>query len=108
MLQDCWQIKNCGRQRGGSKVIQLGECVASVKRLGKSCWAVAGTLCGGVVQGTAAQKEKNCMGCVVYKDYNRVTGAKRQELLSSHMDEQERYLAHIKTRSAREPHALNG
>jgi len=30
---------------------------------GRTCWAVAGTLCGGKVQGTFAQKRLACMAC---------------------------------------------
>jgi hypothetical protein len=28
-LLNCWEIKKCGRQRGGKKVNELGECIAS-------------------------------------------------------------------------------
>ena len=37
---------------------ELGECVASREGLGHSCWMIAGTLCDGTVQGTAAQKHE--------------------------------------------------
>ena len=97
-LPNCWELKSCRRELGGSKVTELGECVASQKGLGRSCWAIAGTLCGGVVQGSVAQKEKNCMSCGVYKDYNRAFGTKKDELLRLHPDEQSRYLAHMTAR----------
>jgi len=101
MLPNCWEMKSCGRQAGGIKVAQLGECVASKLKLGRSCWAIAGTLCGGIVQGTVAQKEKNCMGCDVYRDYNRMSGKRLNELLSLHTDEHSRYTAHLKQRIQR-------
>jgi hypothetical protein len=33
---------------------------------GRICWAVAGTFCGGEVQGSFAQKSATCMSCPVY------------------------------------------
>jgi len=33
---------------------------------GRACWVVAGTNCGGRVQGTFAEKEKNCLNCEFY------------------------------------------
>ena len=45
-LPNCWEIISCGREKGGDKVAELGECVASTRGMGHSCWAVAGTLCG--------------------------------------------------------------
>jgi len=79
-LQNCWEIKNCGREKNGIHVSDLGECVASKQGLGHSCWAIAGTLCGGEVQGTAAQKEGNCIVCDVYKLYNRLHGSMGKEV----------------------------
>ena len=37
------------------------------KNGGRSCWVIAGTLCGGEVQGVFAQKVQNCMTCDFYK-----------------------------------------
>ena len=34
---------------------------------GKECWAVAGTFCGGKVQGTSADKRGGCLMCEFYK-----------------------------------------
>jgi len=41
-LLNCWEIKKCERQKGGKKVNELGECIASKERMGHSCWVVAG------------------------------------------------------------------
>ena len=30
---------------------------------GRACWAIAGSLCGGKIQGTYAQKLNNCWRC---------------------------------------------
>ena len=71
--KNCWEIKNCGRQMGGNKVDELGECPTSRCTSahsmnngingGRACWAVAGTLCGGKVQGRFADKVKGCANC---------------------------------------------
>lgn len=65
-LPRCWEIIDCGRQKGGSKVDELGECIVSKEGFGLLCWAVAGTLCEGEVAGTAAQKKGDCLQCEVY------------------------------------------
>ncbi len=73
---NCWEIKKCGRETGGLKSKELGVCSAATdtksngansgKNGGRICWAVAGTLCGGKVQGTFAEKEKTCRQCSIY------------------------------------------
>jgi hypothetical protein len=70
---NCWEFKKCGRQPGGQKAAELGICPATVhqeldgahggKNAGRSCWVVAGSLCGGKIQGTYAQKLTNCWRC---------------------------------------------
>ena len=77
MSQNCWDFKQCGRQPGGSRVSDLGVCPASTdvkadglnggRNGGRICWALTGTLCGGKVQGTFAQKLANCMDCEFYR-----------------------------------------
>jgi hypothetical protein len=74
---NCWEFKKCGREPGGNNVRSLGVCPATTEeRLndvhagrngGRSCWIMAGTLCNGVVQGTFAQKYKNCEICDFYQ-----------------------------------------
>jgi len=71
--RNCWEHKNCGRQPGGHKVQDLGICPVTTDALlngahggangGRACWAVAGSLCGGKVQGTYAEKLANCWRC---------------------------------------------
>jgi methyl-accepting chemotaxis protein len=100
-LLNCWDIKECGREKGGAHVSDLGECVASKEGLGHSCWAIAGTLCGGEVQGTVAQKEGNCILCDVFKLYNRRLGEKGKEVAKEYPQEEAAYnnlmLARLKT-----------
>lgn len=58
----CWEYKKCGREKGGAKEEKLGLCPACPDN-GRFCWNVAGTLCGGEVQGTFAQKKSTCLSC---------------------------------------------
>jgi hypothetical protein len=62
---NCWEFKKCGRQRGGAKAAELGVCPAWPND-GHNCARMAGTLCGGKVQGTFAAKLPNCMACDFY------------------------------------------
>ena len=73
-LLNCWEINKCGRHKDGKKVNKLGECIASKEEMGHSCWAVAGTLCFGKIQGTFAQKIGFCTSCEIYNLYNRSSG----------------------------------
>ena len=77
---NCWEFKKCGREPGGAKARELGICPATQAdlssvnggtRAGRICWAVAGTLCGGKIQGTFAQKAVNCMVCEFYQTVKR-------------------------------------
>lgn len=77
MKQNCWEFKKCGREPGGSKAGEFGVCSAATEtRLdgtnsgtngGRACWVLAGTLCGGKVQGMFASKVGNCLKCEFYQ-----------------------------------------
>ena len=74
---NCWDIKNCGREPGGTKTGDMGICPASSDSTvdgvncgtngGRICWAIAGTFCGDKIQGDFAQKSISCMSCEVFK-----------------------------------------
>ena len=76
MKENCWDYKKCGREPGGSKAGELGVCSAATEtelhgvhggsKAGRTCWVVAGTLCGGEVQGTFANKFQACEKCDFY------------------------------------------
>ncbi|MHB0914680.1 MAG: GAF domain-containing sensor histidine kinase [Thermoleophilia bacterium] len=55
-LAKCWQVKECKQER-----------CPSFESENLRCWQVAGTHCGGVVQGVFAQKFGQCEQCEVYK-----------------------------------------
>ena len=82
--KNCWEFKKCGREPGGSHVHDLGICPAARElRLdgvhhgrngGRACWVVAGSLCGGEIQGTFAQKFNNCSTCDFYSTVRQEEG----------------------------------
>ncbi len=71
--KNCWEHKNCGRYPGGPRAQELGICPVTVheelhgahggRNAGRACWVIAGSLCGGRIQGTYAQKLSNCWRC---------------------------------------------
>ncbi len=81
---NCWQYLKCGRELGGKSVEAQGVCPASSDNSfdginsgisgGRFCWAVAGTYCGGEVQGCFAQKRQTCFDCRFYKLVNLEEG----------------------------------
>jgi len=75
--KNCWEVKKCERQPGGAKTEELGVCPSAESGSfdginngthgGRFCWRIAGTLCGGEPQGTAAKKTFNCLNCDFFK-----------------------------------------
>ena len=90
-MENCWEVMDCGREAGGQNVAEFGECIASKEKLGHSCWAIAGTLCGGVVQGSVKEKHGNCLVCKVFDAYNRITGTVGRHVAAQYPDEEMRY-----------------
>jgi methyl-accepting chemotaxis protein len=74
---NCWEFKKCNREPGGTKAAELGVCPAATdlahegvnygQKAGRYCWKVTGTLCGGNVQGSFANKLTSCMACDFFK-----------------------------------------
>ncbi|MBC8178863.1 MAG: protein kinase [Deltaproteobacteria bacterium] len=74
---NCWEYMKCGREPGGNNAKELGICPASNdgsydgihsgKNAGRFCWAVAGTFCGGKVQGSFAEKRASCISCEFFQ-----------------------------------------
>jgi hypothetical protein len=70
---NCWEFMECQREPGGIKAGELGVCPASTNagynglnrgiNAGRACWAVAGTMCGGKINGTFAAMFKDCLDC---------------------------------------------
>ena len=66
---NCWEFKQCGREAGGAKARELGVCPAYPDH-GHDCARLAGTLCGGKVQGSFANKITSCLKCKFYNSPN--------------------------------------
>lgn len=98
-LKNCWEIKNCGRELGGLNAHELGVCPAYPDR-GHSCWMVAGTLCGGEVQGTFAKKAATCQQCEAYQRYSFHSDAEKDELFREFSPEMLLYLKDANKRGA--------
>lgn len=70
---NCWEYMKCGREPSGKTAKELGVCPATTKKsmdglhqgvnAGRSCWAIAGTYCGGEIQGVYSAKIKDCAAC---------------------------------------------
>ncbi len=73
MKKNCWDYTGCGRTPGGARAAELGVCPVAVHNglngvhgganAGRACWVVAGSLCGGKIQGTYASKLNSCWRC---------------------------------------------
>ena len=83
---NCWVYKKCGREPGGVLALELGTCPAAIEErvhgineghnAGRACWHVAGTCCGGEVQGTFAAKIVSCLtNCGFYDLVRKEEGA---------------------------------
>lgn len=91
--RNCWELKNCGRVPGGAKEREMGVCPAVTdtsfdglnggRNGGRICWAVAGTFCGGAVQGTYAEKQLSCMTCSFFEQVKSEEGTASFVLLKS-------------------------
>jgi tRNA A-37 threonylcarbamoyl transferase component Bud32 len=90
---NCWQVMGCGREPGGKTAAELGVCPAAADRSfdginygqfgGRICWAVAGTYCGGCMQGSFAEKRSSCLHCAFYQmvqEQEKVPGRKAKFL----------------------------
>jgi len=75
----CWEAKNCGRIPGGAEAAKLGVCPAYPNH-GTNCSSVTGTLCGGKVQGSFAQKLGDCADCDFYQESRQAQAARPRNL----------------------------
>jgi hypothetical protein len=74
MKLNCWEVMNCEWQPADKVKIEVCPAIVeskfdgvnSGKNAGRACWMIAGTFCGGKVQGNYAQKYKNCIICDFY------------------------------------------
>ena len=57
----CWEYMQCKQD------VNHDESCPAYPHFGRICWAVAGTLCAGKIQGTFAQKIHDCHRCGYYR-----------------------------------------
>jgi len=75
--QNCWDFKRCGREPHGARSDELGVRPAAAesgvnginggRNWGRACWLLAGTFCGGKVQGSFAAKLGDRRVCEFYR-----------------------------------------
>jgi hypothetical protein len=83
-LPNCWEFKQCGRERGGIRAERLGVCPAATEaqfsgtnrgiNAGRYCWRVAGTFCEGQVDGFFATGLLSCAHCDFYQSVQEAEG----------------------------------
>ncbi|MEW5761726.1 MAG: methyl-accepting chemotaxis protein [Bacillota bacterium] len=61
--KNCWELKDCPEE-------QKQKCPAFMENLGRRCWRVPGTWCGGQKQGNILQKLATCHTCDAYYRIN--------------------------------------
>lgn len=109
--RNCWEYMKCGREPDGKKAASLGVCPAAAdksfnginrgKNAGRICWAVAGTLCGGKVQGSFAEKRASCISCKFYKEVQCQEGQNNINTKFLKFIHQESFHSHLKNMAYR-------
>lgn len=74
---NCWEVKKCGREPGGTKAEELGVCPAATeakldnvnygKNGGRACWGISGTACNGKLHTVLALRLAECAKCDFYQ-----------------------------------------
>ena len=102
---NCWEFMKCQREPGGPKASENGTCVAAMdssydgincgENAGRICWAVAGTCCGGEIQGTFAEKRDSCTSCPFYRlvQEEEGTSSTAHKLLNYFSEVERKFLA---------------
>jgi hypothetical protein len=82
--QNCWDVKQCGRQPGGPNVAERGSCPAAGltdwdginggQRGGRFCWWIAGTLCEETPEGSLAARISTCRSCDFFQQVQKEEG----------------------------------
>lgn len=72
---NCWEHFGCQKESCAAHDETRLHGVHGGHNAGRSCWVVAGTRCGGQVQGDHAQKIGNCMKCDFYLSVAREESA---------------------------------
>jgi hypothetical protein len=73
--KNCWEFMGCKKELCAAHSEKRLNGIHGGINAGRACWVVAGTRCGGQVQGDYAQKIGNCMKCDFYLDVAKEEGA---------------------------------
>ena len=102
---NCWEFMKCQREPGGARAVENGVCAAAMdssyeginygKNAGRICWAVAGTCCGGEIQGTFAEKRDSCTSCPFYRLVQEEEGTSNtgHKLFNYFSEDEKKFLA---------------
>jgi len=64
---NCWEFFCCGRESGKdvcpAAMAVEADGLNGGRMGGRICWAIAGTFCGDVIQGSFAEKMNSCLSC---------------------------------------------
>ena len=97
-LENCWEIKDCGRGPNGSLAAGQEMCSAPREGLGHSCWTIAGTLSGRNVECPFARRLYSCGQCEVYGTYHRIRGSRGPLIPDLYPEEHAKYIELLKNR----------
>lgn len=73
--KNCWEVLACKKDGCPAHFERRLDGIHGGVNAGRSCWVVAGTRCGGKIQGSHAQKIGNCMKCEFYISVVQEEGA---------------------------------
>ena len=99
-LPNCWEIKQCGREKGGDNVTMHGECPTSQMDMGHSCWVVAGSFHTGEPYCQSVKEDgMRCSYCDVFKMYRRTGISSHGQIIREHFPaEEQRYVKMMSSR----------
>jgi len=93
-LLNCWEIRKCGREKGGEHEEEFGECPVSEMNMGHSCWVIAGSFHDGEPYCPRVKNKKirSCIECGVFKMYSRTGPDKGKKIKECFPEENQAYM----------------
>jgi hypothetical protein len=89
---NCWEHMKCGREPGGVRTGDLGECLAAVYKSingvnggingGRLCWAIVGIYSFIDTKGSSSHAAHNCYKCEFHRKVITEEGIIKPEILS--------------------------
>lgn len=101
-LPNCWEIRNCGREKDGKYVGLEGVCPVSELNMGHSCWVVAGSFHDGEPYCPQVKYHgETCTQCEVFSLYCRTGCTNGPEIKNMYPEEEKTYLQLMSERYTR-------